>query len=61
MERIPICIRINGNDSNPHPPRCRNNAAGNLAAVRNKDFFKHLDPVKARPGAASITKNETRG
>ncbi len=44
MRRILVGIGINGDGRNSHSPRRRNHPAGNLATVRDEDFFEHPRP-----------------
>ena len=44
MRRILVGIGIDGNGRNSHSPRRRNHPAGDLATVRDEDFFEHPRP-----------------
>jgi hypothetical protein len=47
MRRVPIGIGIDGDRRNPHPARRLDHPAGDLATVRDEDFFEHFGPGTA--------------
>ena len=42
MQRLPVCIRIDRNRLDTHLAGGLDDAAGNLAAVRDQDLLEHL-------------------
>jgi hypothetical protein len=41
MRRASVGVRVDGNRSNPHPPRSADDAAGNLTAVGDQHLPEH--------------------
>jgi hypothetical protein len=55
MQRVAIGLGIDGDGFDPHPARCFDDPAGDLAAVGNQYSFEHLRllaqaPEKVRRG-----------